>query len=60
MNSPLENHEVRLRGLQREVWAIRADFRLAPIYSASRCTVSGENAGRQTATYSAPPSSGVL
>ncbi|MEP6915868.1 MAG: O-antigen ligase family protein [Acidobacteriota bacterium] len=28
--------------------------------SGSRCTVSGENAGRQTATYSAPPASGVL
>ena len=26
----------------------------------SRCTVSGENAGRQIATYSAPPGSGVL
>src|SRR5438105_921749 len=25
----------------------------------SRCTVSGENAGRQTAMYSAPPGSGV-
>ena len=25
----------------------------------SRCTVSGENAGRHTATYSAPPGSGV-
>jgi hypothetical protein len=25
----------------------------------SRCAASGENAGRQTATYSAPPGSGV-
>jgi hypothetical protein len=29
-------------------------------YSASRWTVSGEKAGRQMATYSAPPSSGLL
>ena len=28
-------------------------------YAGSRCTVSGPKAGRQTATYSAPPSSGV-
>src|SRR5262245_666780 len=28
--------------------------------AASRCTVSGEKAGRHTATYSAPPGSGVL
>ncbi len=28
--------------------------------SGSRCTVSGENAGRQMATYSAPPGSGLL
>src|SRR5262249_13740152 len=28
--------------------------------SASRCTVSGENAGTQIATYSAPPGSGLL
>ncbi len=28
--------------------------------SASLCTISGENAGRQTDTYSAPPGSGVL
>ena len=27
--------------------------------SSSRCAVSGENAGRQTATYSAPSSAGV-
>jgi NAD(P)-dependent dehydrogenase (short-subunit alcohol dehydrogenase family) len=31
-----------------------------PRYVSSRCTVSGEKAGRQTATYSAPPGSGVL
>src|SRR5690606_27717697 len=29
-------------------------------YSPSRCTVAGEKAGRHTATYSAPPASGVL
>ena len=32
---------------------------VAPRYS-SRCTVVGENAGRQTATYSAPSAPGVL
>lgn len=29
-------------------------------HSSSRLTVSGEKAGRQTATYWAPPTSGVL
>jgi hypothetical protein len=61
MNSPLEHREVRLRGLHRPV--TRADAQIsppAPLQPASRFTVSGENAGRQTATYSAPPSSGVL
>jgi hypothetical protein len=28
-------------------------------YESSRCTVSGENAGRHTARYDAPPASGV-
>src|SRR5262249_50253939 len=44
---------------------IRAVERVAPgdlavAHSASRCTVSGENAGRHTAMYSAPPGSGEL
>src|SRR5678816_1679901 len=36
--------------------ATRSDVR----YAGSRCTVSGEKAGKQTATYSAPSASGVL
>jgi hypothetical protein len=31
-----------------------------PGHSTSRCTVSGEKAGRHTAMYSAPPAFGVL
>ena len=38
----------------------REDDRAAHGHSSSRWTVSGEKAGRHTATYSAPPSSGVL
>jgi hypothetical protein len=32
----------------------------AAVTYSSRCTVSGENAGRHTAIYSAPSASGVL
>ena len=61
-------------GTQNSVFRIKRDERDAadqpggqeadhdvttPTYS-SRCTLSGENAGRQMATYCAPPSCGVL
>ena len=39
---------------------VHKQFPPALIYDSSRCTVWGENAGRHTAIYSAPPSSGVL
>jgi hypothetical protein len=41
--------------------ALQGDGRaVAPGFYGSRCTVSGENAGRQIATYSAPSGPGVL
>jgi hypothetical protein len=54
-------------GLEAGGWGLEAGgvvcvapaFRPAAHVS-SRCTVSGENAGVQTAMYSAPPCSGVL
>ena len=36
------------------------EYRAWKAAHSSRWTMSGENAGRQTATYSAPPGSGVL
>ena len=47
------------RGVADALGAHLLDARLQPVGahapSSSRCTVSGEKAGRQTATYSAPP-----
>ena len=37
----------------------RAALRCGHAGYASRCTVAGEKAGRQTATYSAPPALGL-
>lgn len=45
---------VRVRQMDRSARVLRS------VYSGSRCTVSIANAGVHTATYSAPPSSGVL
>ncbi len=45
---------------EAETWRARRASTASRRYSASRCTVSIENAGVHTATYSAPPSSGVL
>ena len=47
-------------GRQERRPARRSRSRSASRHSGSRWTVSGEKAGAHTATYSAPPSSGVL
>ena len=47
--------EVVSRHLKLEgAWVFSGAWALSSSHSLSRCTLSGENAGRQTATYSAP------
>ena len=45
------------------LWLLTSDFEILTsyfvLYFRSRLTVSGENAGKQTAMYSAPPFLGV-
>ena len=53
---PMAREEGEARVAERYEGALRTSGG----HSSSLCTVSGENAGVHTATYSAPPSSGVL